>query len=93
MYDLIRADRFEEAKAALPKDDDATLMAYSLMVNSSKDYELQTYRSVSMLAGWIFPISAADCKDRLLVTISSPCFTSTDYYSSSESANTGFLSR
>ena len=36
VYDLIRADRFEEAKAALPEDDDATLMAYSLMVVHQK---------------------------------------------------------
>ena len=53
VYDLIRADRFEEAKAALPEDDDATLMAYSLMVDSSKDYESLTLRSVSMLADMI----------------------------------------
>ena len=53
VYDLIRADRFEEAKAALPEDDDATLMAYSLMVDSSKDYESRTLRSVSMLADMI----------------------------------------
>ena len=53
VYDLIPADRFEEAKADLPKDDDATLMAYSLMVDSSKDYESLTYCSVSMLADMI----------------------------------------